>query len=57
MKEKETKVCGTCKVEKPIKEFARDNTKMSVYYQCRMCTVLANRAAKKKRKEGTIIAF
>lgn len=53
-----TKKCSTCKIEKPIAEFARDNDAMyGRYYQCKHCTVLANRASKQKKKEGIIIAF
>jgi hypothetical protein len=53
-----TKKCATCKIEKPVSEFARDHDALyGRYYQCKKCTVLANRASKNKKKEGVIIAF
>jgi len=53
-----TKMCATCKIEKPINDFARDyDARNGRYYQCKPCSVLANRASKNKKKEGIIIAF
>jgi hypothetical protein len=53
-----TKKCATCKIEKPVNEFARDHDALyGRYYQCKNCSVLANRASKNKKKEGVIIAF
>lgn len=53
-----TKKCATCKIEKPISDFAKDNEALNGrYYQCKPCSVLANRASKNKKKEGVIIAF
>jgi hypothetical protein len=51
-------MCATCKIEKPINDFARDyDARNGRYYQCKPCSVLANRASKNKKKEGIIIAF
>jgi hypothetical protein len=45
-------------MEKPLNSFSRDNyTVYGRYYQCKNCSVLANRASKNKKKEGIIIAF
>ena len=53
-----TKKCATCKTQKTINDFARDNDALyGRYYQCKNCTVLANKASKLKKKEGIIIAF
>ena len=59
MKNKETtKVCKTCKIEKTINDFALDHdSKSGRYFQCKMCTALANKKSKNKKKEGIIIAF
>jgi hypothetical protein len=55
---KKTKNCRTCKKEKQINDFARDNDASDGrYYQCIECSRLANQASKKKKKEGIIIAF
>lgn len=53
-----TKICSTCKIEKKISEFYKDNASNSGrYYQCKNCTVLATRALRNKKKECIIIAF
>lgn len=53
-----TKICATCKIEKPINNFSKDNYALhGRYYQCKPCSVLANRTSKNKKKEGIIIAF
>ena len=53
-----TKKCPTCKTEKQVNDFAKDNDASDGrYYQCKQCSVLANRASKNKKKEGVIIAF
>jgi predicted nucleic acid-binding Zn ribbon protein len=55
---KAIKKCPTCKTEKQINDFAKDHDASDGrYYQCKQCSVLANRASKNKKKEGIIEAF
>jgi len=41
-----------------VNDFAKDNDASDGrYYQCKQCSVLANRASKNEKKEGVIEAF
>jgi hypothetical protein len=53
-----TKKCSTCKEQKPLNEFAKDyGSFYDRYYQCKTCTAIASKYYRKRKKEGTIIAF